>query len=225
MVFCTRSVGCGCVDLGRELCVLWKLLFGAGTRTACTVKVTVRTVTFTVHTARVPAPHNHSQHQQCRISYAAVHTLVLLMMGIMMPETCWDRSLIINIRLVASCWFLSLHPTFMMHGHKSLKNVNIIMGRRIKSQREHIRCFFIIENLLLRSSFFLILTACCLLISLISRRSPCMDDSDEYKRSGRKTWRFLSYNKMKSILSFYVNLLLKLSLSQSILITIFTSWI
>ena len=27
----------------------------------------------------------------------------------------------INIRLVASCWFLSLHPTFMMQGHKSLK--------------------------------------------------------------------------------------------------------
>jgi len=45
-----------------------------------------------------------------------------------------------------------------------------------------------------------------------------------YTGSGRKTWRFLSYNKMKSILSFYVNLLLKLSLSQSILITIFTSW-
>ena len=43
--------------------------------------------------------------------------------------------------------------------------------------------------------------------------------------SGRKTWGFLSYNKMNSILSFYVNLLLKLSLSQSILITIFTSWI
>ena len=32
-----------------------------------------------------------------------------------------DKSLIINIRLVASCWSLSLHPTFMMHGHKSLK--------------------------------------------------------------------------------------------------------
>jgi len=43
--------------------------------------------------------------------------------------------------------------------------------------------------------------------------------------SGRKTWRHLSYNKMKSVLSFYVNLLLKLSLSQSILITILTSWI
>ena len=31
----------------------------------------------------------------------------------MMPETCWDESLIINIRLVASCRFLSLHPTFI----------------------------------------------------------------------------------------------------------------
>ena len=65
----------------------------------------------------------HSHHYQCRTPYAAVHTLVLLMMGIMMPETCWDKSLVINIRAVASCWFLSLHPTFMMHGHKSLKNV------------------------------------------------------------------------------------------------------
>ena len=27
----------------------------------------------------------------------------------MIPETCWDRSLIINIGLVASCWFISLH--------------------------------------------------------------------------------------------------------------------
>jgi len=62
-----------------------------------------------VHTAHVPAPH------------AVVHGLALLMMGIMMCETCWDRCWIINIRLVASCWFLSLHPTFMTHGHKSLK--------------------------------------------------------------------------------------------------------
>ena len=70
-----------------------------------------RTVTFTVHTACVPAPHNHSHHNECRAPYAALHSLVLLMMGIMMPETCWDKSLIINIRLVASCWFLSLHPS------------------------------------------------------------------------------------------------------------------
>ena len=78
----------------------WLWLCGAGTRAVCTVKVTVRSV---------PAPHNHSQ---CRTPYGAVHTFVLLMMGIMMPETCWDKSLIINIRLVASCWFLSLHPNF-----------------------------------------------------------------------------------------------------------------
>ena len=69
---------------------------------------------FTVHTARVPAPHSHSHHYQCRTPYAAVHTLILLMMGIMMPETCWDKSLIINNRLVASCWFLSLYPTLMI---------------------------------------------------------------------------------------------------------------
>jgi len=58
--------------------------------------------------ARVPAPHNHSQHNQCRKLYAVIDSLVLLMMGVMVPETCWDRSLIINIRLVASCWFFSL---------------------------------------------------------------------------------------------------------------------
>ena len=96
------------------LCWLW--LCGAGTRAVCTVKVTVRlswlsrTVTFTVHTARVSAPHNRSQHSEFRTPYAAMHILFLLMMGIMMPETCLDRSLIINIRLAASCWFLSLHP-------------------------------------------------------------------------------------------------------------------
>jgi len=31
------------------------------------------------------------------------------------PETCWDRSLMINIRLVASCWFLSV---FTLHFKK-----------------------------------------------------------------------------------------------------------
>jgi len=29
-----------------------------------------------------------SQHNQCRTPYAVIHSLVLLMMGIMMPETC-----------------------------------------------------------------------------------------------------------------------------------------
>ena len=67
----------------------------------------------TMHTAYDPAPHNHRQHNQCRTPYAEVHGLVLLMMGIMMPETCWDISLIINIWLVASRWFLSLHTTLL----------------------------------------------------------------------------------------------------------------
>ena len=62
-----------------------------------------------MHTARVPAQQNHSHHNQCRTPYAAVHNLAHLMMGIMMPETSWDKCLIINIRLVESCWFLSLH--------------------------------------------------------------------------------------------------------------------
>jgi len=48
---------------------------------------------------------NHSLHTQCRPPHAARHGLINLMMGIMMPETCWDRSLVINIDLVASCWF------------------------------------------------------------------------------------------------------------------------
>ena len=61
MVFCTGCDGCGCVELGCKLC------------------------------ASIPAPHSHSHHYQCRTPYAAVHTLVLLMMGIMMPETCWDK--------------------------------------------------------------------------------------------------------------------------------------
>jgi len=82
MVFCTGCAGCGCVEL------------------------------HTVHTAYDPSPHNHNQHSQCRTPYTVIHGPVLLMMGIMVPETCWDRSLIINIGLVASCWFISLHPTF-----------------------------------------------------------------------------------------------------------------
>jgi len=80
------------------------------------VKVTVRFKSnsnlHTVHTAYDPALHNHSQHNQCRKPYTVIHGLVLLMMGIMMPETCWDRSLIINIGFVTSCWFISLHPAF-----------------------------------------------------------------------------------------------------------------
>ena len=73
------------------------------------VKVTVDSNLHTLHTAYDAAPHNRNQ---CRTPYAVIHGLALLMIGIIMPETCWDVSLIINIGLVASCWFISLHPTF-----------------------------------------------------------------------------------------------------------------
>jgi len=62
----------------------------------------------TVHTAHDAAPQDHSQPQPThpgKTPHAVRHGLILLMMGIMMSETCWDRNLIINIELVASCWF------------------------------------------------------------------------------------------------------------------------
>jgi len=131
-----RSIPCttACGVL-HWLCWLW--LCGAGSQAVCTVwKLQFDskswTVTFTqcltaqleqsnsyfhtVHTACDPAPHNHSQHNEWRTPYAVVHGLILLMMGIMMPETCWDRSLIVNIILVASCWFLSFTlRIFLLH--------------------------------------------------------------------------------------------------------------
>ena len=98
MVFCTGFAGCGCVELGHKLCALCE--------SYCS--------THAVHTACDPAPHNRSQHNHFRTPCSVIHGLVLLMMGIMMPETCWDRSLIINIGLVASFWFLSLNPKLLI---------------------------------------------------------------------------------------------------------------
>jgi len=84
-------VGCGLVELGCEPCALCE--------SYCS-----NSNFHTVHTAHNAAPHNHSQHNQCRTPHAVGHGLLVLMMGIMMSETYWDRSLIINIELVASCW-------------------------------------------------------------------------------------------------------------------------
>ena len=56
---------------------------------------------------------------------------------------CEGYCLIINIRLVASCWFLSLHPTFMMHGHKNLKKrtyINFFTLKHLKL-RQHVSIF------------------------------------------------------------------------------------
>ena len=66
MVFCTGCAGCGCVELGRKLCVLCKVY----------------------------------------CSYSTQYTQLTTQL------TWWDKSLIIKIGLVASCWFTSLYPTF-----------------------------------------------------------------------------------------------------------------
>ena len=47
--------------------------------------------------------------------------LILLMMGIMMPKTCWDRKFDNKHRISCILLVLSLHLVFTMHGHKNLK--------------------------------------------------------------------------------------------------------
>jgi len=87
-----------------------------------------RTVTFTVLTPYKAAPHKRYQPHPAE---AAQHNtcsntrLVLLKMGIMMPETCSE--IVKNKHLtVASCWFsLSLHNLLTMHGHRNLKFLTV----------------------------------------------------------------------------------------------------
>jgi len=57
-------------------------------RIGCSALVVLTVVVWCWVVSCEPAPHNHSQHNQCRTPYAVIHGLVLLMMGIMMPETC-----------------------------------------------------------------------------------------------------------------------------------------
>ena len=105
----------------RDYCIWCSALVVWSWDVSCVhcVKVTVRLSHRQCTQLTDPAPHKHNQHSQCRTPHAVVHGLVLLMMVIMMPETRWDRSLIIG--LVAPCLFLSLRLTFLMHGHKNLK--------------------------------------------------------------------------------------------------------
>jgi len=66
-----------------------------------------RTVTLTVLTPYNAAPHNHYQpHQAEPVQHTTCSNtrLVLLKMGIMMPETCWE-SIDNKLLTVASCWF------------------------------------------------------------------------------------------------------------------------
>jgi len=75
-----------------------------------------RTRRVLLHVVYCAGSTNHIQQNQ-----RSTPRLVLLKMGIMMPETCWES--VKNKHLtVASCWFsLSVHNLLTMHGHRNLK--------------------------------------------------------------------------------------------------------
>jgi len=78
----------------------------------------------TGHTAQDAATHDHSQPQPThpgRTPHPVIHGLIPLMMGIMMPETCWDRKFDNKHRISCILLVPSLHLMFTMHGHKILK--------------------------------------------------------------------------------------------------------
>ena len=77
-----------------------------------------------------PHPAEPAQHTTC-----SNIRLVLLKMGIMMPETCWE--IVENKHLtVVSCWFsLSLLNLLTMHGHRNLKHPNL-HNRRSSTQSD-----------------------------------------------------------------------------------------
>ena len=107
---CTTACGVlpGCVGCG------WLWSCGAASWAVWTVSNS--NPSHSAHSSRRSStrPQPTTAYTPDRTPHAVGHSLILLMMGIMMPKTCWDRSLIINIELVASCWFLSLHPFFML---------------------------------------------------------------------------------------------------------------
>ena len=114
---------CYCIWCSALVVVVWSWVV----RCVHCVKVTVRTVTFTQCTQLTTQLHTTTA-STTRTPYAVTHGLVLLMMGIIMPETCWDRSLIINIGLVASCWFLSLCPIFILFTVKISSPLTTMVG-------------------------------------------------------------------------------------------------
>ena len=117
----------------------------------CTVLYCTRTVTFTVLASYNAAPHNHYQPHP---AVPAQHTmcsnirLVLLKMGIMMPETCWE--IVENKHLtVASCWFsLSLHSfrssEYGTHGYHVARKY-YELSRRDGSKQVSPICIFILN--------------------------------------------------------------------------------
>jgi len=96
-------VGCG-----------WQWSCGAASWAVCTVwKLLLDNSNFhTVHTAHSAAPQDHSQPQPThpgRTPHAVGHDFILLMMGIMMPKTCWDRKFDNKHQISCILLVLSLH--------------------------------------------------------------------------------------------------------------------
>jgi len=96
----------------------------------------------TLHLISTFSPLVTAQHTTCSNT-----RLVLLKMGIMMPETCWEG--IDNKHLtVASCWFsLSLHNLLTMHGHRNLKSVQRLT--EINKLWNIASCWLYSENILM----------------------------------------------------------------------------
>ena len=70
-----------------------------------------------VHTSHNAAPQDNSQPQPThpgRTPHAVGHGLILLMMGIMMPETCWDRKFDDKHRVSCILLVLSLHHLLIL---------------------------------------------------------------------------------------------------------------
>jgi len=80
---------------------------GSGSRAGCSGCGASNTCIHTVHSARVPTPHNHSQHIQANTRRGFIQS-VLLTMVIVMPETCWVNLLWLNIYTCVICWFFLL---------------------------------------------------------------------------------------------------------------------
>jgi len=104
-VFCT-----GCLELGRKLCALCEGYCSNSKLFALCEGYGSNSKLFALCEGYCS---NSNLCALCEGSCSNSNLCALVLtMGIMMPETCRDRSLIINIGLVAYCWFSSLHPTF-----------------------------------------------------------------------------------------------------------------
>ena len=100
----------------------------------------------------------------------------------MMPETCWD-SLIINIRLVASCLFLSLHPNL------TISSASLYTSHNPPASHSHQKVDTLTHTKYILYDLFHIQDAACLLRGTSRNFQPHTNLS----LSGRAmTWRLVS---------------------------------